>query len=183
MNNQKSTTLQKNSPSNDSEYRFVLDYLLQSVHGIIEFPPSVQSKQPHVLPLGDQQVNPGVLGFNGSLSCWHIHGLCGRTFSCEWKTNTFTIYHKELAMTSFQVLWMEDVASPLQWLNTGPDGPAHAPQGVFCGYVLLALPLPSTGIWDWFWDSTAAFLLCVLVILSTSGCFLVISSMKACREK
>lgn len=69
MNNQRSTTLQKNSPSNDSECRFVLDYLLQSVHGIIEFPPSVQSKQPHVLPLGDQQVNPGVLGFNGSLSC------------------------------------------------------------------------------------------------------------------
>lgn len=69
MNNQKSTNLQKKSHCNYSEYRFVLDYLLQSVHGIIEFPPSVQSKQPHVLPLGDQQVDPGVFGFNGSLSC------------------------------------------------------------------------------------------------------------------
>lgn len=69
MNNPKSTNLQKNCACNDSDDRFVLDYLLQSVHGIIEFPPSVQSQQPHVLPLGNQQVNPGVLGFNGSLSC------------------------------------------------------------------------------------------------------------------
>lgn len=84
-------SLQKNSACNDNEDRFMLDYLLQSVHGIIEFPPSVQSQQPNMLPLGDQQVHAGVLGFNGGLSCWHIHGLRGRPFSCESKKNTFNM--------------------------------------------------------------------------------------------
>lgn len=47
----------------------ILEYLLQPVHAVIQFPPAVQSQQPHVLPLGHQEVNLGILGFNGSLGC------------------------------------------------------------------------------------------------------------------
>lgn len=163
---------------------FVLYYLLQSIQGIIELPPSVQSQKPHMLPLSDQQVDPGVLGFNGSLCCWRIHRLCGWTFSCKWKTKIFTVpcshYVMKNRMTSFQVLKCH---LSLQRVNTWPDGSGHALLAVYEGYVLPALPLSSTGIWDWIWGSVAGFLLCVLVILSTSGCFLVISSMNACREK
>lgn len=165
-------------------------YLLLSVQSVVEFPPSVQSQQPHVLPPGDQQVDSWVLGFYGSLCGRCVHRLCGRAFSCKLNTKSFTMTvsnHRNkkdrFTMTSFHVLIWEGWRCHiiLQWLSTKPGGSGFVLWEMLVWCILPALPLSRTGIWDWIWGSTVGFLLCVLVILSTSGCFLVISSMNACK--